>query len=132
MNTPMRRPSCVPADRPWPPRRIEHVADASPAAHDAFLQVTGRVKAHAELRHGAAGGTAVLTFDVDVGRGWPYAVRLIVADDPSALFAAERKASRLVAGALVHVYARGCLPRTTHDTAALQLLDVTDVITQEE
>ena len=119
------------ASRPWPPRRIEPAAalDSEPAT---FLQVIGHVKAHAELRHGAAGGCAVLTFDVDVGRGWPYAVRLVVADDPTALFAAERKASRLVAGALVHVYARGCLPRTTHDTAALQLLDVTDVITQEE
>jgi hypothetical protein len=123
------RPACVAADKPWPPMRVQTSADdGCPAG---FLQVSGRLVHHAELRHSAR-GASVLCFDLHAGMGLPFLVRQVVVADPAAIRAAEVKAARMVAGAMVHVYAHGCTPRTDHDTAALLLLDVTDVITNEE
>lgn len=123
------RPSCLPADKPWPPVRVQTSAEAPAAV--GFIQVTGRLIHHAELRH-SVGGAAVLCFDINADKGMPFIVRQAVPAEPAALRAAEVKAAHMVAGALVHVYAHGCRPRTDHDTAALLLLDVTDVITNEE
>lgn len=95
------------------------------------LQVTGRLLDRAELRHSATGGPSVLSFEMDAGKGLPFIVRQTIAADPSWLRVAEMKVTRLVPGAVVHVYAHGCLPRMDHGTAALLLLDVVDVITSK-
>ncbi len=121
----IRRPSCVPAGRPWPPQ--PKTAAASAGVCTGCLQLTGAVVERAELRH-RPGAASILAFEVDVGAGFRYSVTQAVPFEPVALRAAEAKAALLTRGSIVHVYARGCVPRTDHGTAALWLLDVTDVI----
>lgn len=123
------RPSCIPADRSWPPRRVQAPAETSGQA--GALHVVGRVVHRAELRHGADGKHSVLAFDVDAGKGLPFLVRQVISADPAALRAAELKAQHLHVGAIVRIHAHGCTARMDHDTAALLLLDVIDITTSE-
>ena len=119
------RPSFLPADRPWPPRRG---GEAPARAAEGFIQITGRLRDRAELRHSPRGGPSLLVFEIDSGAGFPFVVHQVVPAEPNALRAAEVKANALGRGDLVHVYAHGAVPRTDHGIAALALLDVIDVV----
>jgi hypothetical protein len=74
------------------------------------------------------GDAACLELHIETGAGYPFIARQLVSADPAAQHAAAAKAAVLDRGVLVHAYARGCVARTDHGIAALQLLDVTDVI----
>ena len=118
------RPSFLPADRPWPPRRVQ------PAAHhDGAIEIVGDLAQDAELRLGAKAGSAVLVFTVETGLGFPYEVIQPYSADPADLQAATVLQRALRRGASVRVTAHGCLPRTDHGHAVLQLLEVTHITT---
>lgn len=87
----------------------------------------------AELRLTPGGARGFLTFEVETGMGFPFAVWQAVSEGPDALQAATVLQHKLTRGATVRVKARGCSPRTDHGRAVLQLIDVLDVaITPEE
>lgn len=118
----MSRPTNWPADKPWPPQHVVPMF-----AVDGEIQVVGQLTDDAELRVGAGGSRGALVFHLATGHGYPYEVIRPVPADPDDLQAATKLQRTLRRGTSVRVTAHGCLPRTDHDRAVLQLLEVTNV-----
>jgi hypothetical protein len=112
----------LPADRPWPPRRIE-----APPSQDGVLEIVGQLLHDAELRVGADGTHGVLQLEVTTGKGFPYEVLRPITGSPTDYQAAKALAQSLRRGTNVRIHARGAMPRLDHGLAVLRLLDVTDV-----
>ena len=122
MSPDIARPASIAADRPWPPQR----ADVQVAASGA-IEIVGRLMNDAELRIGAVGGRGVLRFRLETGSGLPYEVARPIPAGANDLQAATTLQRALRRGVSVRVNAHGCIPRTDHDHAVLQLLEVTNV-----
>lgn len=120
----IRRPSCIPADQPWPPRRVEPQTQTQ---HDGLIEIVGTLIQDAELRVGASSGSAVIVFMLGTGNGYPYEVIRPVPADPGDLHAATTLQRALRRGVSVRVAAHGCIPRTDHGHAVLRLLEVTNI-----
>ena len=121
MNT-EKRPCSLPTERPWPPRRVEAAID--PAA---TFELVGLLRDDAELRIGVGAARSVLLFKLATRTGFPFQVLQPIAGDAGALQAATSLARTLRRGTQVRVRAEGCVPRTDHDHAVLQLIGVTTV-----
>lgn len=118
----MNRPANWPADKPWPPVRLARAhVDAGE------IQISGQLINDAELRMGAGGGRGVLIFELDTGSGFPYEVLRPIPAGANDLQAATTLQRALRRGVSVRVSAHGCIPRTDHGHAVLQLLEVTNV-----
>lgn len=126
MTTAAARPSSVAIDRAWPPRA------ATPPAAGA-LEVVGQLTHDAELRMQADGARGVIALELSTGSGFMFAATLVVAGTPSSLQDAQALARSMRRGTSARVRAHGCLPRTDHGHAVLQLLEVESVaLAQEE
>ncbi len=116
----------LPPDREWPPHPRAAVAASG------VIEISGRVAHDAELRVQPDGARGVLVLELDTGSGYPYAVTLPVTGDHHSLQDAQALARSLRRGTFARVRAHGCLPRTDHGNAVLQLLNVETVAATSE
>lgn len=134
---PVRRPACLPPERPWPPvatkpaRMHARPVPAPVAPCGGLVRITGTLLGDAQLRHPPGGqGSSTLILVVTTGRGLPYLVRQEVGGTPAEIRAAHAKATTLLRnGARVTVSARGLrIGHTEARDPAAVLLEVLDVI----
>lgn len=118
--TDVARPSSLAPDRAWPPR-------APVAGITGAIDVEGQLQHDAELRLQPDGKRGVIALELATGRGFMFAATVVVDGDPHALQDAQALARSLRRGTSIRVHAHGCLPRTDHGHAVLQLLEVTNV-----
>lgn len=98
-------------------------------AHQDEVRLTGTLHDDAELRYTPdASPTALLCFEMHPAKGLPYRVRQVLGTDPTAHMIAAAKRVALKRGSTVVVYAKGMRATHDHGTAALVLLDVSDVM----
>ncbi len=119
MTSAIARPSTLAADRPWPPQIVATGTDVGGA-----VEVCGRLVHDAELRLQSDGARGVLHIEISTGRGFAYAATFAVSGEPHVLQEAATLARQLRRGTSARVRALGCLPRTDHGHALLNLLDV--------
>jgi len=135
----IKRPDCLPADRPWPPRRqtpallqgtAQRPADGLSRASAAF--VTGELLADAELASPPGGeGTHVLRFRLTTGSGCPLHGNLPVPGNPAAVLAARAKLKQLRRGMHARAYFDGQQPHASDGGGYIQLLQVAALMPME-
>ena len=93
------------------------------------VRITGSVSHDALVSYTPdAEPTAMLTLQLQTPAGLPYMVRQVIGKDVNQQVAAAAKARLLRRGCEVAVYGKGLRVRTDHDTAALAIVDVSDIL----
>lgn len=104
----------------------------TPAPTPGQLRASGTLLRDAELRFTVgAQRHAFLRVEFGTGAGLPYLATQDLGTEPLQHLAAEAKARLLRQGRRVTVYAAGATFRSDHDSAALRLVDVTDLVVHD-